>query len=44
MLLETIRPGTLKGANGDDQYLAVVQHLGVADGEQRTSGDSTTCL
>jgi hypothetical protein len=25
MLLEAIKPGTLKGANGDDQYLAVVQ-------------------
>ncbi|QNI79200.1 hypothetical protein SynRS9909_01212 [Synechococcus sp. RS9909] len=41
MLLEAIKPGTLKGANGDDQYLAVVQHLGVADDEQRTSGDTT---
>ena len=40
MLLEAIKPGTLKGANGDDQYLAVVQHLGVADGEQRTIGDT----
>jgi GH24 family phage-related lysozyme (muramidase) len=28
MLLETIKPGTLKGANGDDQYLAVVQRFG----------------
>jgi GH24 family phage-related lysozyme (muramidase) len=29
MLLEAIKPGTLKGANGDDQYLAVVQRFGV---------------
>ncbi len=28
MLLETIKPGTLKGANGDDQYLAVMQRFG----------------
>jgi GH24 family phage-related lysozyme (muramidase) len=28
MLLEAIKPGTLKGANGDDQYLAVVQRYG----------------
>jgi GH24 family phage-related lysozyme (muramidase) len=28
MLLETIKPGTLKGPNGDDQYLAVVQRFG----------------
>jgi hypothetical protein len=28
MLLETLKPGTLKGANGDDQYLAVVQRFG----------------
>ncbi len=28
MLLEAIKPGTLKGANGDDQYLAVVQRSG----------------
>jgi GH24 family phage-related lysozyme (muramidase) len=28
MLLEALKPGTLKGANGDDQYLAVVQRLG----------------
>jgi lysozyme len=41
MLLEAIRPGTLQGANGDDQYLAVVQHLAVADGKQQTSGDTT---
>jgi hypothetical protein len=41
MLLEALRPGTLKGANGDDQYLAVVQRLGVADHEQRISGDTT---
>jgi hypothetical protein len=41
MLLEAIKPGKLKGANGDDQYLAVVQHLGVADDEQRISGDTT---
>ena len=41
MLLEAIKPGTLKGANGDDHYLVVVQNLGVADGEQRTSGDTT---
>jgi hypothetical protein len=25
MLLEALKPGTLPGANGDDQYLAVVQ-------------------
>jgi hypothetical protein len=41
MLLEAIKPGTLKGPNGDDQYLAVVQHLAVVDGEQQISGDST---
>lgn len=28
MLLETVKPGTLKGSNGDDQYLAVVQRFG----------------
>ena len=28
MLLEAIKPGTLKGANGDDEYLAVVQRFG----------------
>jgi GH24 family phage-related lysozyme (muramidase) len=28
MLLEAIKPGTLKGPNGDDQYLAVVQRFG----------------
>jgi hypothetical protein len=28
MLLEAIKPGTLKGGNGDDQYLAVVQRFG----------------
>jgi hypothetical protein len=28
MLLEAIKPGTLKGANGDDQYLEVVQRFG----------------
>ena len=28
MLLEAIKPGTLKGAHGDDQYLAVVQRFG----------------
>jgi GH24 family phage-related lysozyme (muramidase) len=28
MLLEAIKPGTLQGANGDDQYLAVVQRFG----------------
>ena len=28
MLLEAIRPGTLSGVNGDDQYLAVVQRYG----------------
>jgi GH24 family phage-related lysozyme (muramidase) len=28
MLLEAFRPGTLQGANGDDQYLAVVQRFG----------------
>ncbi len=28
MLLEAIKPGTLKGANGDDHYLAVVQRFG----------------
>ena len=28
MLLETIKPGTLKGPNGDEQYLAVVQRFG----------------
>ncbi|MFZ9754185.1 MAG: C39 family peptidase [Cyanobium sp.] len=41
MLLETIKPGTLKGPNGDDQYLAVVQHLVVGDGKRQTSGDTT---
>jgi GH24 family phage-related lysozyme (muramidase) len=28
MLLETLKPGTLSGANGDDAYLAVVQRFG----------------
>ena len=28
MLLQYLKPGTLKGANGDDQYLAVVQRFG----------------
>ncbi|MFN9871240.1 MAG: lysozyme, partial [Cyanobacteriota bacterium] len=28
MLLEAIKPGTLQGANGDDQYLTVVQRFG----------------
>jgi len=28
MLLEAIKPGTLKGSNGDDHYLAVVQRFG----------------
>ena len=28
MLLEAIKPGTLQGANGDDQFLAVVQRYG----------------
>lgn len=28
MLLEAIKPSTLQGANGDDQYLAVVQRFG----------------
>ena len=28
MLLEAIKPGALQGANGDDQYLAVVQRFG----------------
>jgi GH24 family phage-related lysozyme (muramidase) len=28
MLLESIKPGTLKGPNGDDTYLAVVQRFG----------------
>ena len=28
MLLEALKPGTLKGPNGDDQYLAVVQRFG----------------
>lgn len=28
MLLEFLRPGTLKGPNGDDQYLRVVQRFG----------------
>jgi hypothetical protein len=41
MLLEAIKPGTLKGPNGDNLYLAVVQHLVVADGKRQTSGDST---
>jgi hypothetical protein len=29
MLLEALKPGTLQGANGDEQYLAVVQRYGV---------------
>jgi hypothetical protein len=41
MLLEAPKPGTLPGANGDDRYLAVVQHLAVADGKQQTIGDTT---
>ncbi len=28
MLLEALKPGTLQGASGDDQYLAVVQRYG----------------
>ena len=28
MLLEALKPGTLKGGNGDDQVLAVVQRFG----------------
>jgi hypothetical protein len=28
MLLEALKPGTLHGSNGDDQYLATVQRLG----------------
>jgi hypothetical protein len=28
MLVEALRPGTLKGSNGDDQYLKVVQRYG----------------
>ena len=28
MLLEALKPGMLPGANGDDQYLAVVQRYG----------------
>ena len=28
MLLEALKPGTLQGADGDDQYLAVVQRYG----------------
>jgi hypothetical protein len=28
MLLEALKPGTLQGANGDDQYLAVMQRYG----------------
>lgn len=28
MLLEAIKTGALKGTNGDDQYLAVVQRFG----------------
>ena len=41
MLLAFLRPGVLTGPNGDDQYLARVRHLGVADAEHRTSGDTT---
>jgi GH24 family phage-related lysozyme (muramidase) len=41
MLLEAIKPGTLQGTNGDDQVLAVVQHLVVGDDKQLTSGDTT---
>ncbi|MFM8524386.1 MAG: C39 family peptidase [Cyanobacteriota bacterium] len=41
MLLAYLKPGVLIGSNGDDQYLARVRHLGVADGEPRTSGDTT---
>ena len=41
MLLEAFKPGTLQGANGDDQVPAVVQHLVVADGKPKTSGDTT---
>jgi hypothetical protein len=29
LLLEAVKPGKLPGANGDDQYLAVVQRYGV---------------
>ena len=41
MLLAFLKPGVLTGSNGDDQYLARVRHLGVVDGEPRTSGDTT---
>jgi diadenosine tetraphosphatase ApaH/serine/threonine PP2A family protein phosphatase len=41
MPLEVIKQGTLNGPNGDNLYLAVVQHLVVADGKRQTSGDST---
>ena len=34
MFLEAIKPGTLTGANGDDQYLVVVQHLVDGDGKR----------
>ena len=40
MLLAFLKPGVLTGPNGDDQYLARVRHLGVADAEHRTSGDT----
>ena len=41
MLLAFLKPGVLTGSNGDDQVLVRVRHLGVVDGEPRTSGDTT---
>jgi hypothetical protein len=39
MLLAFLKPGVLSGSSGDDQYLARMRHLAVADDEHRTSGD-----
>jgi hypothetical protein len=41
MLLAFLKPGVITGPNGDDQYLARGRHLGVADDEHRTRGDTT---
>ena len=41
MIMAFLKPGVLSGPKGDDQYLARVRHFGVADSEQRASGDTT---
>ncbi|MEB3353629.1 MAG: hypothetical protein VKM34_05270 [Cyanobacteriota bacterium] len=41
MILAFPRSGVLSDANGEDQVLARVRHLVVAEDEQRTRGDTT---